>query len=504
MVTLARGEEWGFGVDYRYSIEPFDHQKRIFQKARDLSVYGLWWEQGTGKTKETIDELCWQYLQGKINAVLVLSPNDIRYVWEREFLKHASPDVTLRTFVLSTGDYAKKKFPALWQTFTCRTTKVEALLVLSMSYDTFTTKNGNKIATTFLAKNKAAFVIDEATRIKTPTAQRTKAVIKSRDAAVTRRALTGTLIENSPFDAYAPIKFLDNDFWKRKGISSYTAFKQRFAKWERCYDGRRGHFFDKLLGYKNLDELKALIAEIGSRETKDSAGLNLPPKVYTTVPFRMTPAQTIAYRDLEHEFLTYLSSGEMIAAPLALTRLLRLQQITCGYVGGGDENKLIGLHPQGEKNPRLEALMGVIEECSGQCIIWARFHRDMDLIIDALGKRSSIRYDGTVDKETRRGIEEAFQRGDAQFLCANPATAGEGLTLTAAHTVVFYNNSFRLSHRAQAEDRTHRIGQKQSVLYTDICAMGTVDEKIVEALLAKQEIADFLMGDKAKQWLSLA
>ena len=485
-------------MDYNYAIQPFDHQRRIFPESRVKDVFGLWWEQGTGKTKETIDECCWQHLTGKIDAVLILSPNDIRYVWEKEFKKHVSPDVTHITMVLSTGDYSRKAFKSNWNDLI----KAPGLVVLSMSYDTFVTKHGGAFATEFLKKRKVAFVLDEATRIKTPTAKRTKAVVKAAPLAVTRRALTGTLIENSPFDAYTPIKFLNNDFWKEHGINSFTAFKGRFAKWERCYDGRRGHFFDKLLGYKNMDELKELIAQIGSRETKDSAGLNLPPKVYSSVPFEMTPRQKVAYRDLEIEFMTFLASGEMITAPLALTRLLRLQQVTCGYVGGGNDGKCLDLDPQGT-NPRLDALMGVIEDYAGQVIIWARFHRDLDLIIDAIGEKKTIRYDGTVDKTVRRDIEDAFQRGDAQYLCANPATAGEGLTLTAAHSVVFYNNSFRLLHRAQAEDRTHRIGQTHSVLYTDLYAMNTVDEKIVDALLNKREIADFLMGDEAKQWLVL-
>lgn len=485
--------------NYTYKTEPFDHQRRIFPQARDRSAYGLWWQQGTGKTKEAVDECGWQFLTGQINAVLVLSPNDIRFVWEKEFPKHTSPDVPLHVKVVSTGECERKWFKEAWPEFL---NDGYSLTVLSMSYDTFVTKKGFDLAAQYVKARKVAMVLDEATRIKSPTAKRTRAVLKLAPKVVTRRALTGTLIENGPFDAYSPVKFLQDDFWKHKGVGSFTAFKRRFAKWKDGFDPRSGRKFPVLVEYQNLDQLKQYLAEIGSRETKESAGLNLPPKVYASVPFEMSTYQKSVYREMEKEFLTFLQSGEMITAPLALTRLLRLQQITCGYIGGGDGGVCLPLDPLGA-NPRLNTLMGLIEDCAGQAIIWARFHRDLDLITQAIGEKRTLRYDGTVDKNVRRGLEDAFQRGDAQFLCANPATAGEGLTLTAAHTVYFYNNSFRLSHRTQAEDRTHRIGQEHSVLYSDIYARGTVDEKIVEALLGKQEIADFLMGDRLRAWISL-
>ena len=75
------------------------------------------------------------------------------------------------------------------------------------------------------------------------------------------------------------------------------------------------------------------------------------------------------------------------------------------------------------------------------------------------------------------------------------------MTLTAAHTMVYYSNSFDLEKRLQSEDRAHRIGQTKNVTYIDLIAVGTVDEKIVKALRDKINIATQVMGEDFKQWL---
>ena len=70
----------------------------------------------------------------------------------------------------------------------------------------------------------------------------------------------------------------------------------------------------------------------------------------------------------------------------------------------------------------------------------------------------------------------------ADFLQAIHKTGGYGITLTAASTVIYYSNNYDLEKRIQSEDRAHRIGQKNPVLYIDMMSKGTVDEKIIKAL----------------------
>jgi SNF2 family DNA or RNA helicase len=111
-------------------------------------------------------------------------------------------------------------------------------------------------------------------------------------------------------------------------------------------------------------------------------------------------------------------------------------------------------------------------------------------------------YGDTVSEERQRIVDD-FQdmNSELRFFVGNPSTGGYGLTLTAAHTMVYYSNSFDLEKRLQSEDRAHRIGQTKNVTYIDLIAVGTVDEKIVKALRAKIDIATQVLGEDFKQWL---
>jgi SNF2 family DNA or RNA helicase len=84
---------------------------------------------------------------------------------------------------------------------------------------------------------------------------------------------------------------------------------------------------------------------------------------------------------------------------------------------------------------------------------------------------------------------------------ANPATAAEGLNLYVSSSVVYYSNSFKYGDRNQSEDRAHRIGQTENVLYYDLIAEKTLDSKIIKVLVNKQELANYITGDNFREWL---
>ena len=88
-----------------------------------------------------------------------------------------------------------------------------------------------------------------------------------------------------------------------------------------------------------------------------------------------------------------------------------------------------------------------------------------------------------------------------RFFIGNPQTGGYGITLTEAKAVIYYSNSYDLEKRLQSEDRAHRIGQKNKVTYIDMMADDTVDEKIVESLRNKVNIATEIMGEDLREWI---
>ena len=113
-----------------------------------------------------------------------------------------------------------------------------------------------------------------------------------------------------------------------------------------------------------------------------------------------------------------------------------------------------------------------------------------------------VDYYGLTPQDQRDKNKDAFQNDSkVRFLVGTPQTAGYGLTLTAANTVIYYSNGYDLEKRLQSEDRAHRIGQKKSVTYVDLMADDTVDEKIVQALRKKINIASEVLGEELKSWI---
>ena len=184
-----------------------------------------------------------------------------------------------------------------------------------------------------------------------------------------------------------------------------------------------------------------------------------------------------------------------------LTEIIKLHQVCNGFTKD-DEGKIIGLHKQ-----KLNTLDEVLEETDGKVIIWANYlyniHEIRDFLIKKYGEESVVSIFGAVSVLERKNAVERIQKDDkCRFLVGNPTTGGFGLTLTACNTVVYYSNSYNLEVRMQSEDRAHRMGQKESVLYIDIVAKNTLDEAIMKSLTNKGQIAAKTLGEEdLRSWL---
>ena len=186
-------------------------------------------------------------------------------------------------------------------------------------------------------------------------------------------------------------------------------------------------------------------------------------------------------------------------------RILRLQQIACGYLPNPDdpeaEPKLF--FDDDGKNVRLKLLLERLEDTPHQAIIWARFTHDVDSICRALGPPACIRYDGRVRQKDRDLGIDRFKSGKVKFCVAKAASMGMGLSLPMAKSVYYYSNTEQYIERIQSEDRSHRLvgGGLGAVSYYDIVAARTVDEKILKSLKECQDVADKITGDKYRAWL---
>jgi SNF2 family DNA or RNA helicase len=187
-------------------------------------------------------------------------------------------------------------------------------------------------------------------------------------------------------------------------------------------------------------------------------------------------------------------NGQEITATNILTRLLRLSQLTGGFLNGDDDSK-----PQSVSTAKLDALSDLIESAQAEnrkVVIIARFVAEIAAIKKLL-ESMHIEY-SAISGETKDRAEQVrrFQEdGNVTAFVGQIATAGLGITLTAANTLIFYSLSYSSSDFEQAKARIHRSGQTEPCTYYYILAKGTVDEKILKALNDKADLARTLIDD---------
>ena len=287
-----------------------------------------------------------------------------------------------------------------------------------------------------------------------------------------------------PEDTYSQFKFLDPLIL---GYDSFYSFKARYCN--------MGGFENKqIVGYKNVDELTRNIEGHSFRVLKKDC-LDLPDKIYQRHYVELTPRQKNIYETLRKSFVAELD-GNIIEAPEAITRLLRLQQVLCGWFSGEE-----GIQQIDDKNARLEALKEILSDIDSKVIIWARFKADLKAIQRALGEEA-VAYHGEVSNDDREVAVYRFQNDPKiKYFVGQPQSGGIGLTLTAADYVIYYSNSFDLEIRMQSEDRCHRIGTKNNVTYIDIEARKSIDTKIIKALREKKNLADIITKDPMSLFL---
>jgi SNF2 family DNA or RNA helicase len=261
------------------------------------------------------------------------------------------------------------------------------------------------------------------------------------------------------------------------------------------------HSFQQVVGYRNLDELTEKIDQFSYRVLKKDC-LDLPDKIYTARYVTLTDEQVKMYTDLQQQAMLLLDDGELVSAPAVITQMLRIQQVMSGHLKTDDGEMRYF------KSNRMDTLKEIMDEHDGKAIIWSRFRHDIVEITKMLNKEygegcAAAYYGDTPDDERNRIVQDFQRDSKLKYFVGNPATAGYGLTLTEANLVVYYANDFNLETRIQSEDRAHRIGQKNNVTYIDLISEGTIDEKIVEALRNKIDIGARVLGEEAREWLTL-
>jgi len=482
-------------LKYTFKTKPFEHQASVLKQSWSSLYWAYFMEMGTGKSKVCIDNAGILYERGLIDTFIVVAPKGVYRNWATIEIPFHMPERIKQDVCIWTSSPTKKQKTNL--ALLLEPKETDHLRVLVMNIEALSSPKGTRFLDKVLDQGTCLLAIDESTAIKSPKARRTKAVIKIGRKAKYKRILTGLPVTQSPMDLWAQCNFLHPSLLGEDVGDNYFQFQHRYAILKKRSVG--SHSFNMLVGYRNLEDLSAIIKTFSSRVMKSEC-LDLPDKIYTQRQVQLTPDQARIYNEIKEYALAHLGDDDFLTAPNVMTQLIRLQQVLSGHTKT-DEGKTVDI-----KDNRLKELMECLEDISGKVIIWSRFRYDIKRISEALtkvyGPGSVVSYYGDTTDEERSEAVEKFQNGEARFFIGNPQTGGYGITLTAAETVVYFANSFDLAVRMQSEDRCHRIGQTKHVTYIDLISEKTIDEKIVKSLRNKMDIASVVMGEELKQWLT--
>lgn len=520
-----------------YKTDPRDYQSNDLLHSALAPVHFALWEQGLGKSKRAIDQAAYLFRHNMIDALLVLAPNGAHYNFvDNELPKHMGVPYKAHAFD-NNKDTSDHKEHAAHLKHTLEHDP-DQLVILSVSYPALLKPTVVKVpdkgpereqAVSGLlydfCKNRRVMIVgDELATIKNPEGKQAIAARAVSSMCRYRLGLEGVPIDQGPFDLYAIMMFGDPTFWVRHGIGSYKAFLGTFGMWEsngvKLYklDEQQGvrvvrqrwdkeqhkhvdAFARRLVAYKNIDLLKRIIGPYISRLTKKSVGMNLPERIYSYEPFRLTREQQKVYDAFERDGMADLHDGSLVTSPSSLTKDLRLLQICSGYLPADeDATRLIEIDPG--KNPRLDALVGLVDRIRDQGMIWAAFRPDRDKIIDALGDRVICYRSEDSDDQKKEAIK-AWEDGDYQFILGHTCGGlAKSWTFTHACVGIHHTNLPRHNPRKQADDRMHRYGQVNVCNYYDILSRGTRERKVIDNLIAKNAVAAEILGDEKEAWLT--
>ena len=297
-------------------------------------------------------------------------------------------------------------------------------------------------------------IADEGHKLKEGRTSQSKGMHKLGDKARYRLLLTGTPVANKELDIFSQYRFVNSDIFGK----SFIPFRNRYF----YMGGYEQHeaIFKKSMTGEFLEKLHS-------------------------IAFRVT-------KDDEEESWAEMKESEVTASNM-LTRILRLSQITGGFLNDDDGNV------NAVSKAKLEALSDIIDgavAAGEKLVIMARFRAELDAIQQMVEKKR-LSY-GVV----RGGISDRaeqvsrFQNDpDCMIFIGQIQAAGMGLTLTAASTMVFYSCDYSMSNFDQAKSRIHRAGQKNNCLYIYLVVRNSIDGKVLKALRDKQNLAKMLVDD---------
>jgi SWI/SNF-related matrix-associated actin-dependent regulator 1 of chromatin subfamily A len=378
-------------------------------------------------------------------SILIICPASLKSNWEREAIKWLT-DKSL-TVGAANGSYPTAD-------------------VIIINYDIL-----KKYRTELRAKTWDLLICDESHYLKNFKAQRTAEVVgggKDKIAPITAKQtlfLTGTPILNRPEELWTTVRFAGLFTNWFRYVTTYCEGKQTGWGWDTS-------------GASNLPQLNDILREkIMVRRLKQDVLTDLPAKRRRTIFLEKSKSVTKILEKAEAEAAKF---GFTIGA-----------DVDCDYEPLFDKMALIRKQISLEKVPFACSYIQEVLDSGVEALIVFTHHREALDQIQAYLEKNSIsiaRIDGGVKPELRQAQVDLFQSGKARVFLGTIKAAGVGLTLTAASHTVFVEQSWTPADLKQAEDRIHRIGQKNAVQIDYLVYRDSIDEYILQTVIAKAEV----------------
>lgn len=418
-------------------------------------------EMGVGKSLVAIKLL--EHWNAK--HVLIVCPKAVTGVWQSEFEKHTDG---WRIEILNQPSVIKKAI-AMQQALKVNNGNRIALVT------NFESAWREPLGKMFMQQPPEVIIWDESHRIKSPGGQASRYMARLAPKVHRRLALTGTPLSHSPLDAYAQYRALDPSIF---GFS-FTRFRSRYA----LLGGYGGHV---VLKFINLEELHEKMMRIAYRCRAEDV-LDLPPVLEQTITFELSPKARKIYDSLHRDLMAEIGEDKIISVPNVLAKLLRLQQLTGGWLTPDGADR-----PERVDHGKAEALKDLLEDMGAEpVVIFGRFHGDLDaakIVCDSL-KLKHCELSG------RENTSDKFFKEKAQVLIAQIRSGSLGIDLSRARYEIFYSTGVSLGDLEQAKKRVDRPGQTRPVTIYYLAASKTVDEKIIKALSKRADLVKFIVDD---------
>lgn len=473
----------------------WDHQRAAFNFAINRTQTMLHMDMGTGKSKIIVDIACakarlWANVRPndpryreRPFRVLILCPKSVVPVWPSQFDAHAHGDITYHVLT-PRGSVSQKAelVRGFLDTEIFKRAHDLQVVVLnyesarggSLGWDKATQKKG-----VLLSNAWDLVVLDESHRIKKPSGPTSLFTRRLRTCSVQRICMSGTPMPNGPLGLWNQFLFLN----PRVLGESFVRFRSEHA----IMGGPTGQWVQ---GFKNFDVLGR---KVGPHVFHcDDSVTSLPEITFQDRVCELSKGERKHYDEMERTFITEVKDGT-VTATNALSKLLRLQQISSGFLPGAeDTNVKVG-------DSREKLLKDILQDIPAEepVVVFCRFVRDLARARSVLEKSGRI-----VDELSgARNDIGARWEGSSTGAVVQIQSGNLGVDLTKSRIEIFYTPTFSLGDYKQAVKRTHRPGQERSCSVIHMVARDTVDERVYAALSKKEDVVRAVVnsfkGDKA-------